>query len=591
MKPADKVMFNIFNIFKDSPLSMSDGLLISLQLLTWAALSDRGVLSEEDRIQSKESLTSEELNRIWDRLGAQLGDHGKAFSSWKVPEWLSPQVLGAATHLCQRASAIGVIPGLSLTDAVALLDGAKGELGAIPPAVADFMVALAGVRNGESVYLPWDSTAQLLGRVAEISGETYLESPLASPVPYLVGLLQAHQSKIQITDPITQPGAVAAGTLRQFDVVLSFPPIGTKYSAAQVADDWYRRFPEKTQSGTVLAIRHILAQMKGRAVVAVPNSVLFSSGAERSLRQDLLSERVVEAVITLPAGLLSSASFAFSILVLNKKTRCESVRLVDARPEEFRESDKLVGRFLVKADDILRLATSTDESDFAVTVSADEILENDAQLQPARYVLSPSQRKLQKWCSETPIMPLADVVETIRPMPTSSLEEGMVAYEVGVSDLPPFGHIQQPAKMVWIDPSVARKSSQQLLKSGDIVLIIKGSVGKLGIVGEINVPEGELGWIAGQSSIVLRSRKIEPRYLAMYLRSEIGQALMGRLVSDATISLLRLTDLMKLPVPVPSKEQQARVIEDFEQELRLQAQIESLRRQQSELASRHWQLQ
>lgn len=590
MKPVDKVLFQIFQIFRETPLAMADGLLISLQLLAWAALSERGALASEDQIKGRDNLTPAELNQIWDRLGTRLGEHGKGFSGWKVPDWVSPQVLGAAVKICQRAVDTGVMPGLSLTDAVAIMDTSKGVFWALPPAIADLIVALARVQQGESVYLPWDGTGQFLGRVGESAREVHLEAMRASPLPYLIGLLQPGANTIQVTDPITEPGAVEAGALRSFDVVISFPPIGMKYTAAQVADDWYRRFPEKTQSGTVLAVRHVLAQTKHRAVVAVPNSLLFSSGAEKALRQSLLEDRCLEAVITLPSGLLSWSNIAFSLLVLNKSRQCDRVRFVDARAEEFRESDKLLGRFLIKSDELLGLVQGQEESEFAATVSVAEILANDAQLQPGRYALPQSQRRLEEWCRKTEVMPLGDIVETIRPMPTSDSTDGILAYEVGVSDLPEYGLIQRPTKLVRVEPSAAKKAPHQFLRSGDIVLIIKGSVGRVGIVGEVFTKEGLGGWVAGQSAIVLRTKSGDSRYLAAFLRSKIGQALMARLVSGATIPLLKLVDLLRLSIPVPSRELQDKVIADFEREVELQSQIEQLRRQQSELADQHWAL-
>lgn len=590
MKDNDKILMQIHELFRTTPLAMADGFLITLQLLAWASLSERGSLGREDQIQGKENLTSGELNQIWDRLGAQLGEHGRGFSGWKVPDWVSPEVLGAAIRICRRAIDAGVIPGLTFTDSVALLNASKGEMRTLPLEVADFMVALAGLQQGESVYLPWDSTGQLLGRVGISAGEVYLETMQASPVPYLIGLLQPGTSTIQITDPITQPSAVEAGKLRTFDAVISFPPIGTKYTAAKVADDWYHRFPEKTQSVTVLAVRHILAQTKQRAVIAVPNSLLFSSGAELALRHNLLKERCIEAVITLPGGLLSSTNIAFSILVINKSRQCDVIRFVDARPEEFRESDKLLGRYLINIDQLMTLVEGQEESEFAVSVSVEEVLANDAQLQPGRYALPSSQRRLEEWCRDTEVMHLGDVVETIRPMPVSAFSDGVLAYEVGVSDLPDYGHIQQPAKTVWIDPAAAKKGAHQFLRAGDIVLIVKGSVGRLGIVGDVSTPGGAAGWIAGQSAIILRAKAIDSHYLAAYLRSKIGQALIARLVSGATIPLLKLVDLMKLSVPVPSRELQAKVLGDFEKEVELQAHIERLRQQQAELAGQYWAL-
>jgi type I restriction enzyme M protein len=52
------------------------------------------------------------------------------------------------------------------------------------------------------------------------------------------------------------------------------------------------------------------------------------------------------------------------------------------------------------------------------------------------------------------------------------------------------------------------ENADQFLRPYDIVLIIKGSVGKVGIV-TTDVPEPQVpgGWVAGQSAIVLRAKQ------------------------------------------------------------------------------------
>jgi len=185
------------------------------------------------------------------------------------------------------------------------------------------------------------------------------------------------------------------------------------------------------------------------------------------------------------------------------------------------------------------------------------------------------------------------VVSTIRPMPTTSGREPSVeAKEIGAADLPPFGYISAPGRTVWIDPKVLIDKAHQFLRPFDIVLIIKCSVGKVGIVPPDVPPPGPGAWVAGQSAIVLRTKKnaIDPRALAVQLRSPVGQEVLKTVVSGATIPLIQLKLLMNLPVFVPTVEQAQQAGDVLEREAQLQREIDSLRRAQAEVAKDLWTL-
>ena len=64
---------------------------------------------------------------------------------------------------------------------------------------------------------------------------------------------------------------------------------------------------------------------------------------------------------------------------------------------------------------------------------------------------------------------------------------------------------------------------------------------------------------------------------------------MNKLASGATISLLNLSDLQKLQIPKPDA-LAIQMIADFEQEVVMQSQVDTIRQQQSILAKKYWQL-
>jgi type I restriction enzyme M protein len=56
----------------------------------------------------------------------------------------------------------------------------------------------------------------------------------------------------------------------------------------------------------------------GRVAVIVPHGVLFRGGAEGKIREQLLKENLIDAVIGLPAGLFQTTGIPVAILVLDR---------------------------------------------------------------------------------------------------------------------------------------------------------------------------------------------------------------------------------------------------------------------------------
>jgi type I restriction enzyme M protein len=155
------------------------------------------------------------------------------------------------------------------------------------------------------------------------------------------------------------------------------------------------------------------------------------------------------------------------------------------------------------------------------------------------------------------------------------------------------GYIRTAGRRQQIPAETANKNKGQFLRPDDIVLIIKGSVGKVGIVPQGAPPPGPGGWVAGQSGIILRVNErstIEPKVLAMELRSPFGQELLKTVSSGATIPLIQLKELLRLQVPVPDAATAEEARSALEGEAEIQSEIEFLQHKQASLAKSLWAL-
>ena len=129
-----------------------------------------------------------------------------------------------------------------------------------------------------------------------------------------------------------------------------------------------------------------------------------------------------------------------------------------------------------------------------------------------------------------------------------------------------------------------------LLQPGDVVLGIRGMLGKVGIISRDW--KDDTPWVVSQSCIILRPalKNYDMRLLFVYLRSEMGQIALNALACGATVPLVQIGDLKNMDIPMPSEEEAQAMIRDFTEEVSLCYNMEKLQRQCDALVARHWSL-
>ncbi|MGA3845327.1 N-6 DNA methylase [Ralstonia nicotianae] len=563
-----------------------------LQILVWEKWSREGRLPDICRLTRK--ARSAHYVEDWYRLRGEE-DLRLAFPDDRNISRLGDAGFQSLVELVLQLADAGVLRELDAADGITVLSPFEGEL-AQPPAVADFLTALGMLRPGQSVYAPWDWGAQLAVRATRQDCSVYVETPSPSPLPLLVSLLAGGTITVRQGNPITSPTAIEKGKSGRFDVAVAFPPLNYRYDAEVAERDWYQRFPEKTTSGNVLAIRHLLAQASQRVIVAVAPGLLFARGAEAALREDLLARGMIEAVVAMPPGVLLGTNIAFAVLILDPLGGHRSVRFVNADSDRFKEVVSKGRARLTNVAALSNLALTDTKDPDAVVVATAEILENGAQLQVGRYIVPDVQRQLQAKLAAAKTVALGQLVTMLRPLSAKTGDSDTVGvWEVGPGDLPSYGYIDDAPRSVRLSRGLLlQKGKQQFLRPYDIVLFIRGVVGKVGIVPPEVPSPGEGGWVAGQSAMVLRvddAAGTDPRALFLQLRSPLGQALLQSIVSGgATMQMINLSELKALGVLLPSVEEQTRIAEVLKEESEIQHDIDRLRKQQARVSAQLWQL-
>ena len=127
---------------------------------------------------------------------------------------------------------------------------------------------------------------------------------------------------IENGDTLEDPQILKNGQIRKFDRLLSNPPFSQNYSRANMKfTSRFREWcPETGKKADLMFVQHMLASLKGDGHMAtiMPHGVLFRGGKEKLIRELLIKDDVIEAIISLPQGLFYGTGIPACVLVCNK---------------------------------------------------------------------------------------------------------------------------------------------------------------------------------------------------------------------------------------------------------------------------------
>ena len=123
---------------------------------------------------------------------------------------------------------------------------------------------------------------------------------------------------------IEDPAHVEGGELMRFDRVITNPPFSMNYTKDGIP--FPERFsygwcPESGKKADLMFVQHMLAVLRPGGMVAtvMPHGVLFRGGVERDIREGILKDDLLEAVIGLAPNLFYGTGIPACILVLRAK--------------------------------------------------------------------------------------------------------------------------------------------------------------------------------------------------------------------------------------------------------------------------------
>lgn len=219
-----------------------------------------------------------------------------------------------------------------------------------PRTIVKLMVMLMDPKPGDTVYDPACGTGGMLIEAIRHIGDKQMtygriygqENNLSTSAIARMNLFLhgASDFKVAQGDTLRTPKFIEHGQLQKFNCVLANPPFGQeKWGADSFESDKYGRnmWGCPSDSNADFAwLQHMIKSMKpmdGKVAVVLPQGVLFHSGKEGDIREQLIKSDLIEAVVALAGGVFYGTGVSACILFLNNHKRPEhkgKVCLIDA---------------------------------------------------------------------------------------------------------------------------------------------------------------------------------------------------------------------------------------------------------------------
>lgn len=320
----------------------------------------------------------------------------------------------------------------------------------------------------------------------------------------------------------------------KYELQVSYPPFGVKINSIErfSHDPRFSDMPP-TSFADVFLINQIICQMSegGTALVVIPAKVLYSNNkAEKHLRQNLVDSGILKGIISLPAKLLYGTSIPSYVLLLQKDGNLGNIIFYDAKHlfsenRQYSEISDLNANILAKTF----FNAETTDNNSLLGLSYRDIAKNDYDLYIDRYL---AENRLEKALGSSGANRLADVAEVL-----VAEEEDFDGKTIEQYD-----DLNYPLR----PPINVSTATSIRLKKGDIIYNKKRK--NFYLVDD--VIQGDI--FAPSKSIVIRSQKIQPEYLLLYLNTDDFRKSVLE-ITPGIVPTIKSDFLKKALIPTPKK--------------------------------------
>ena len=277
-----------------------------------------------------------------------------------------------------------------------------------------------------------------------------------------------------------------------------------------------------------------------------------SNITDMKIKKYFIENGYIETIISLPANLFNSTTIPTTLMVLSKNNK--KVRMVDASRQYQQERRRNIMSD-ENIDNILQSVHS--DTEISIVVSNEEIIENDANLNPRRYIDKPIEYQNG--------VALETVIKSItRGAPCKASELDAISsksetdYQYLMLSNIQDGYIKDELPCIT---KIEEKYERYCIKNNSLVISKMGAPIKMAVV---HVDEHKQVLANGNLYVIeLDETKVNPYYLKAFFNSEEGLNALNRIMVGATLPSIPVNELKTLTIPLPSLEIQNEIAKNY----------------------------
>ncbi|CDI58519.1 N-6 DNA methylase [Lactobacillus helveticus] len=397
----------------------------------------------------------------------------------------------------------------------------------------------------------------------------------------------ANNFEIYQGDVLADPKYVVDGKLELFDKVITFPPISMKLNKEAMDKNKFNRFRfgKVGMRADYAFISNAIASLKdkGKAVIAVADGPLFQSGSTGKIRQNLISDDLIEAVISLPDHMFITAGVPINLLVINKDKHNfkGKIQFINGNQTNWFKHDRFVNALTSTGiNEITKIYNEKIEKDGISTIINNDDYKDTLNVKkyilPTEITIDDQQYHINKEnLQKGNRVSLDQLVEIKRGFNVTQRNETAAGKYLAIKVVDINDKKINRDKLSHIN--IPTNPSRYLLKKNDLLLSTRGTLGKVAMINEDNT-----NMVASANLVALRaiSDNINMKWLMYYLSSPMGKFEISQATSGTAISTISPSDLRNIQIPVISKADQDQAVEQFEQnKIKLDQRLKELQKQ------------
>lgn len=251
-----------------------------------------------------------------------------------------------------------------------------------PPAIQSIVSDILG--TVDEVYDPTIGSGSLISKVKASKVYGQEKSPITQKFAQYNLDLMGYQQEIVQGNTLDNDGFVG----KQFGAIVSNHPYSVAWDKKGLKDDpRFKDYATPPASKCDYAfILHCLSHLKkdGIYIAVVPHGLLFRGNSEGRIREQLIEEKKLNAVIGLPAKLFMNVDIPVALMIFKEES--DKVMFIDASKDFIKNGTRndMDKKAIAKLVQTYKEQKEIDK--YSRTIDLDEIRDNDYNLNIPRYI-------------------------------------------------------------------------------------------------------------------------------------------------------------------------------------------------------------